>query len=57
MNNLSAYNKPYKSPAELIEKLEQQGLCIEDKAKAESFLKSISYYRFKIYLHSFLDSV
>ncbi|MGR2853974.1 Abi family protein [Vibrio vulnificus] len=50
------YNKPYLLPAQLIVELEAKGLKFKDKVKAKRFLETINYYRFKIYLHPFLQS-
>jgi abortive infection bacteriophage resistance protein len=52
----SLYNKPYKSPTDLIIKLKSQNLTFADEQKAQSILSSINYFRFKIYLRPFLDT-
>ncbi|EJL6311404.1 Abi family protein [Vibrio cholerae] len=50
------YDKPYLLPPQLISALEAKGLSFHDKGKAERFLETINYYRFKIYLHPYLQS-
>lgn len=50
------YDKPYKSPAEIVEMLSRKGLTIEDEKIAIEFLSNINFYRFKIYLHPFYDT-
>jgi len=57
LKNLSVYNKPYQSPADLVNYLERRGLNFDercDKEKAEFILKQINHYRFKGYLIPFL---
>lgn len=49
------YNKPFCAPQDLITHIENQGLIIQDKPVAESFLSNINYYRFKIYLRPFFN--
>jgi abortive infection bacteriophage resistance protein len=57
-----AYNKPWISLSDQVEKLKSRGLIIEDRAAAEAFLHHVNYYRFTGYClaferprHSFLD--
>ncbi|TXJ05114.1 MAG: Abi family protein [Acinetobacter sp.] len=49
------YNKPYKTPADLIVHMQNKGLQINNIPDAEKLLSFINYYRFKIYLFPFLD--
>ncbi len=49
------YNKPYRTPADLICDLKNKKLEFLDEAEAEKTLSQISYYHFKIYLHPLLD--
>lgn len=53
----SVYNKPFRSHKDLVEHLSQKGLHIPSPPTAETTLKNINYYRFKIYLRPFLDIV
>jgi abortive infection bacteriophage resistance protein len=46
----SPYNKPYKSPQEIITGLKTKELRLLDEPKAERTLADINYYRFKVYL-------
>ncbi len=50
------YDKPYKTPSDLVTHLMNKGLAIADRPSAEALLGRVSYYRFKIYLLPFLDS-
>jgi len=50
------YSKPYQSPSELITKLKNQNLVIEDEIKALKILKKVNYFRFKIYLRPLLNT-
>ncbi len=52
---LSPYLKPYRTPQELVAKLQAMGLVVSVPANAEAILTYISYYRFKIYLRPFLN--
>ncbi|MCS3430689.1 Abi family protein [Klebsiella sp. BIGb0407] len=49
------YNKPYRTPADLVNDLKLKKLGFHDEDEAENILSQISYYRFKIYLHPLLD--
>ena len=55
MNSKSLYNKPYKSFEDIVTYLEKRGLIISDRNTAETTLKYINYYRFKIYLRPLLN--
>jgi len=50
------YTRLYTVPKNIILHLEEKGLVIEDKGKAEKTLQNINYYRFKIYLRPFLNT-
>lgn len=56
MENLSTYDKPYSPPKELVTSLRQRGMIIADDEYAENFLKTINYYRFKVYFRPFISS-
>lgn len=49
------YEKPFKKPEEIIEKLRSMNLNISDESAAKQFLTHINYFRFKIYLRPFLE--
>ncbi len=49
------YNKPALSISEQVDLLEQRGLEIADRSRAESYLSSISYYRLSAYMYPFKD--
>lgn len=49
------YNKPYRSPSDLIGDLKSKHLTFLNESDAERILSQISYYHFKIYLHPLLD--
>jgi abortive infection bacteriophage resistance protein len=49
------YNKPYRTPADLVNDLKRKQLQFLDEVAAENTLSQISYYHFKIYLHPLLD--
>jgi len=49
------YNKPYRTPADLIADLKAKKLEFLDLHEAEKTLSQISYYHFKIYLHPLKD--
>lgn len=49
------YNKPYRTPADLVKDLKRKQLQFLDEAEAEMTLSQISYYHFKIYLHPLLE--
>jgi abortive infection bacteriophage resistance protein len=50
------YNKPPLSIADQITLLENRGLKIPDKQRAEHYLQHISYYRLRAYTHPFQDN-
>ena len=49
------YNKPYRTPADLINDLKRKNLAFLDEVAAINILNLISYYRIEIYLHPLLD--
>ena len=49
------YNKPYQSPQQLIATLQSKNILFSDIPAAEKILSEINYYKFKMYLHPFLD--
>lgn len=49
------YNKPYQSPQQLIAILQSKNIIFSDIPAAEKILSEINYYKFKMYLHPFLD--
>ena len=49
------YEKPYRQPVDLISDLKNKKLIFRNEIAAEKLLSQISYYHFKIYLHSMLD--
>lgn len=49
------YNKPYQSPQQLILALQSKNILFSDIPVAEKILSEINYYKFKMYLHPFLD--
>lgn len=49
------FHKRYSSPRELIPLLRTRGLAIDDEAKAEQYLTTISYYRLSAYMYPFID--
>lgn len=51
----SVYDKPYKNYPLLVDHLEVKGLSVTNRSVAESTLRNINYYRFKVYLRPFLD--
>jgi len=51
------YDKPYMNSQELIRYLMGKGLNVSDVSLAESVLRRINYYRFKIYLKPLYDCV
>jgi abortive infection bacteriophage resistance protein len=55
MNSKPPYDKPYKSFTDIVSHLEKKGLVISDRDTAETTLKYINYYRFKIYLRPLLN--
>ena len=50
------YNKPYQSPQQLIATLQSKNIIFSNIPAAEKILSEINYYKFKMYLHPFLDS-
>jgi len=52
--SLTPYLKPYRTPQELVAKLQAMGLVVPSVVNAEATLTAVSYYRFKIYLRPFL---
>ena len=48
------FNKPYKTPEELILLLKSRGLCISNSSKAKRYLEYIGYYRLSAYMYPFL---
>ncbi|OEE80236.1 Abi family protein [Vibrio genomosp. F6] len=50
------YDKAYQSPDDLIMYMQAKGLTVASQADAKTFLESINYYRFKVYLWPFLDA-
>lgn len=49
------YIKPFQSPSQIINKLIQNGLLVNDIDFAIKILAKINYFRFKIYLRPFLN--
>lgn len=49
------YSKPYQTPLQLITKLKNDGLQINDLVLAEKTIAQINYFRFKIYLRPLMD--
>lgn len=49
------YNKPYQSPQQLIATLQSKNIIFSNIPEAEKILSEINYYKFKMYLHPFLD--
>ena len=49
------YNKPYQSPQQLIATLQSKNVLFLNIPAAEKILSEINYYKFKMYLHPFLD--
>jgi len=45
------FGKDYKTPRELVTLLENRGLIINDRQKAQLYLESIGYYRLSAYMH------
>ena len=48
------FGKDYKTTQELVSLLENRGLIIDDKQKAQLYLESIGYYRLSAYMHPLL---
>ncbi|EEM8973769.1 Abi family protein, partial [Salmonella enterica] len=55
MSDLIPYKKPYQSSTDLCQKLQRDGLIINDVDNARKVLERCSYYRFKAYLIPFRD--
>lgn len=53
---LLPYEKPYKSPALLVQKLIGEELEVDDQVHAERVLSRINYYRFKAYAYPFREN-
>ena len=49
-----SYTKTYQNASTLINLLSSRGLLIENKPKAEQYLKTISYYRLSAYMYPLL---
>lgn len=54
--SLVEYLKPYRTPSDLVQKLQGQGLHIVDIAAAEDIIYSNNYFRVKAYFIPFMDS-
>lgn len=50
------FGKDYKTPRELVTLLENRGLIINDRQKAQLYLESIGYYRLSAYMHPLLKT-
>lgn len=50
------FGKDYKTPQELVTLLENRGLVINDRQKAQLYLESIGYYRLSAYMHPLLKT-
>ena len=50
MPNRIPYNKPFKSPQDLVSLLQTRGLIINNKSRAENYLRHIGYYRLSAYM-------
>lgn len=55
MPNYTPYTKPYQTPQQLITTLQSKNLIVQNVQDAVEVLSNINYYKFKIYLHPFLD--
>lgn len=55
MPNYIPYTKPYQTPQQLVATLQSKNLIVQNVQDAEEVLSHINYYKFKIYLHPFLD--
>ena len=55
MLNRIPYNKPYKSPKDLVQLLLTRGLIINDFNRAESYIHNIGYYRLSAYMYPHLE--
>lgn len=50
------FGKDYKTPRELVNLLENRGLIIDDKQKAQLYVENIGYYRLSAYMHPLLKN-
>ena len=50
------FGKDYKTPRELVTLLENRGLIINDRQKAQLYLESIGYYRLSAYMYPLLKA-
>ena len=55
MPNRISYNKPYKSSQDLVSLLQTRGLIINNKSRAENYLRHIGYYRLSAYMCPHLE--
>lgn len=55
MEELKTYSKPFTPPRDLVSALKKRGMLISDEEQATEFLKTINYYRFKVYFRPFLN--
>ena len=55
MPNRISYNKPYKSSQDLVSLLQTRGLIINNKSRAENYLRHIGYYRLSAYMFPHLE--
>ncbi len=53
---LSHYSEPSLTAAQMIQKLQSDGLQITDAQRAERYMQTIGYFRLKAYMHPFLLS-
>ena len=53
---MAHYTKTYTSPSQLVSLLQSRGLCIENAARTENYLRHIGYYRFSAYLYPLLTT-
>ena len=51
---LIEHTKPYKAPADLVNKLMQEGLQVQDRRQAEKIIYSHNYFRLKAYFIPFM---
>ena len=54
MQNHIPYNKPYKSPQDLVSLLQTRGLIINNQSRAENYIRHIGYYRLSAYMFPLL---
>ena len=50
MPNQIPYNKPYRSPQDLVNLLQTRGLIINNQCRAENYIRHIGYYRLSAYM-------